>query len=74
MNTATTPADGSVSAPQPGRRMRCLRLFGTFLVLMWFVFAVLVLGLRWVVLPQVGAYRAEIAAELSRLSAATPAT
>ncbi|WP_243632225.1 YhdP family protein [Parazoarcus communis] len=48
--------------------MHCLRLFGTFLVLMWFVFAVLVLGLRWVVLPQVGAYRAEIAAELSRLS------
>lgn len=47
---------------------RLLRRLWMLLLLVWFLFGGLFLVLRWVVVPQIGEYRDEIAAELSRVS------
>ena len=68
MSTKPLSPDSSPAAEGAGARNRLLRRLGIALLLAWFLVGGLFLVLRWVVVPQVGDYRAEIAAELSRVS------
>ncbi|MBR0568539.1 TIGR02099 family protein [Azoarcus sp. L1K30] len=54
------------AAVRPG--VRLWRVLGMVLLLGWFVGGTALLAVRWLVVPQIGAYRQEIAAELSRVS------
>lgn len=69
MSTHVSLPDARSPAAQFGRvGSRLLRRLGMALLLLWFLLGGLFLALRWVVVPQIGEYRDEIAAELSRVS------
>ena len=61
-----TRASTRAHATLPARAMRLLRFVGTLLVAGFALFCVLLLVMRYVVMPQVPAHRAEIAAWLSQ--------
>lgn len=68
MSTKPLSPDSPPAAEGARARSRLPCRLGAALLLVWFLFGGLFLVLRWVVVPQVGAYRAEIANELSRVS------
>lgn len=68
MSTAASTPEKSPAASGGWRMLRRLpRILGLALVLAWFLFGGLFLVLRWAVVPQLGEYREQIAAELSRV-------